>query len=224
MAWICDDSKPKWSGGGCVCVHSIYNRPPPGVIIGPIIPDGSRAVGRSENPGGQVVMWWAYLPLPHGWDRVTWFVKIGWPIAPLPPPGSDSPGQWCVSPLLFWTKLTRCDVNFYGVNMDGGFFWIRRCSFSGTKEGSFTCGSLCDRGRVASVICKALGGSWVLLVSNGSQVIQFADRALLVSKNILYWLFLKQYISTVLPRIGMFLFEYAECRKFRIFSVINFLL
>ena len=122
VAWICDDSKPKWSGGGCVCVHSIYNRPPPGVIIGPIIPDGSRTVGRSENPWGQVAMWWAYLLLPPGWDRVTGFVKIGGPIAPLPPPGSNNPGQWCVSPLLFWTKLTRCDVNFYGVNMDGGFF------------------------------------------------------------------------------------------------------
>ena len=31
---------------------------------------------------------------------------------------------------------------------------------SGTKGGSFACGcSLCDRGRVASVICKALGGA-----------------------------------------------------------------
>ena len=44
------------------------------------------------------------------------------------------------------------------------------------------CGSLCDRGRVASVICKTLGGSRVLLVIDESQVMQFAERAFLVSK------------------------------------------
>ena len=138
VAWICDDSKPKWSGGGCVCVHSIYNRPPPGVIIGPIIPDGSKTVGRSQNPGGQVVMWWAYLPLPPGWDiRVTWLVKIGGPIAPyhhLVPTdlGSDVSAHYYSG--QSWRDVMSTFMEWIWM---AAFFWIRRCSFSGTKEGSF---------------------------------------------------------------------------------------
>ena len=76
-------------GGGCVCIHSIYKRPPPGVIIGPIIPHGSAMVGRASP--------------------------------------------------LFWTKLTRCDVNFYGVNM-AAFLNTQVLISDGTKGGSFACG------------------------------------------------------------------------------------
>ena len=40
---------------------------------------------------------------------------------------------------LFRTKLTRCDVNFYGVNM-AAFLNTQVLISDGTKGGSFACG------------------------------------------------------------------------------------
>ena len=39
------------------------------------------------------------------------------------------------------------------------FFEYAGAHFLGQKKAPLLCGSLCDRGRVASVICKALGGA-----------------------------------------------------------------
>ena len=66
--------------------------------------------------------------------------------------------------------------------MDGGFFFeYAGAHFLGQKKALLLCGSLCDRGRVASVICKTLGGSRVLLVIDESQVMRFAERACILS-------------------------------------------
>ena len=68
--------------------------------------------------------------------------------------------------------------------MDGGFFFFEYAGahFLGQKKALLLCGSLCDRGRVASVICKTLGGSRVLLVIDESQVMRFAERACILSR------------------------------------------